>query len=408
MKRVMSIFLGLLSSLVFAFLAVIALSEASPIYNFAEPVPFEGPDIFDPYASYDSSAGWKRANLHTHTRVTGILNECPDWPDKVYADYMKFGYDILAFSNHNELTEHPINRDLQIDVYEHGINLFKFHKLVFNPGRMILHDIMLPFLASQRQFELDYLGRNADFVVLNHPDRTDCTTTEMMRKLSGYRFMEVDCGPRTDCRKWDEALSAGHYSYCLANDDCHDSNISDNIAMRCSWWNAQSAGYEDVRKSLLGGCGYAMRIPDFGDGDWEVKYSENAALPRVERIGMYGTDTVSLVLSAPASVIKVWGENHSVLDSICDSRTIEYAVKPHDSYVRLTAEYDNGVVIYTNPFARYDRTKAESPFSDSPHTVNWTLTVLFNLAVLALTAFLMIISVKSASSSCRRSDRCLR
>ena len=408
MRRIFYIFGHFFVALLFALLALVSLSEASFIYDFEEPHPFEGPDILDPYASFDSNAGWKRANLHTHTRVAGILNECPDWPDKVYGDYMKFGYDILAFSNHNELTEHPVDRRLQIDVYEHGINFFKFHKLVFNPSRMILHDIMLPFLASQRQFELDYLGRNADFVVLNHPDRTEFTTADMMEKLSGYRLMEVDCGPRTDCLRWDEALSAGHYSFCLADDDCHDSNVSDNIAMRCSWWNAASSRYEDVCSALLGGCGYAMRIPDFGHGDWKVKYRENASLPYIESIGMYGTDTVTLVLSAPASVIKVWGENHTVLDSIAESRSISYAVRPQDSYVRLSAEFENGVIIYTNPFARYDKNKAESPFSDSPHSVNWLLTVLFNLAVLALTVLLALISVKSASSFCRRSDRCLR
>ncbi len=384
MKKALRIFLRCIGAALLALAGLVVLSEASPIYDFPAPEPFSGSDLFDPYASFDPAIGWKRANFHTHTKVDGIFNECPEWPDKVYADYMKFGYDILAFSNHNELTVHPVDSSLQIDVYEHGFNPLKFHKLVFNPSRMILHDIVIPFLPSQRQFEMDYLGRNADFLVLNHPDRTGCTTAEMMRLVSGYRLIEADCGAGTDGRRWDEALSAGHYSFCLADDDCHDSGCSSRIAVRCSWWNCPGAGYDDIRRALLGGCGYAMRIPDYGDGDWSVKYEANACLPQITDIGLHGTDTVHLALSREASRIVARGQGGAVVGCAEGSDSFVYAFRPEDTYVRLVAEFDDGVVIYSNPFARYDSSLARSPYRESGHRVNVALTILFNLAVLAL------------------------
>ena len=74
----------------------------SPIYNFHQPKPFSGPDIFNPYEKFDSTSTWKRANFHVHTRVKGILNECKYWPNEVYQKLAQFGYDIITFSNHNE------------------------------------------------------------------------------------------------------------------------------------------------------------------------------------------------------------------------------------------------------------------------------------------------------------------
>lgn len=365
-------------------IAIIIASEFSFIYRFEDPKPFSGPDIYNPYVSLDTTVGWKRANFHTHTKVDNILNECPEYPDVVYADYKKFGYDILAFSNHNLLTNHPDDGALKIDLYEHGINLFQFHKLVFSPKRMILHDILLPFIPSQKQFEYDYLTKNADFIVMNHPDRTDYMTAESMRKLSGYRLIEADCGVSTECELWDEALSAGHYSIAIADDDNHNSKLSYKIAIRCSWQNAKDTTLSEIRRVLLSGCGYSMRIPDFGEGDWDVKFEANKHLPAIKWIGLCNNDTVRIELDRPASRIIATGQGHTVLDSVVNTSSMAYPFRMEDTYVRLTAFFEDGTVIYTNPFARYDANKTETPWVESPHPVSWPLTLLFNAALAAL------------------------
>lgn len=378
LKIIVSLFL-------LAILAVFATS-VSPVYDFSEAKPFSGPDIFNPYRRggvEDSTYRWKRANFHTHTRVKGIMNECEYWPAQTDEAYRKFGYDIVTFSNHNELTVHPYDSTLQVNVYEHGINLFKYHKLVFGCNRVNRFDHLIPLFASQKQFQLDLLGKECDFIQMNHPLRTTGTSKRLMQLLGGYRIMELDSGRSTENEYWDWALSAGHYSFGLANDDLHYPDRSDRIAVRCNFLRCPSARYEDIRQTLLGGCYYAMRIPDYGHGDWKTKYAGNRKLPWIERIGLDG-ETIYLSLSDRADSIKVTGQDHATLALAMNSSEARYTMTADDPYARITAYFPGGEVIYTNPFARYDSSVSDTPYTDPTHTVDIPMTILFNLTILAL------------------------
>lgn len=385
MKKFFLNILKLLTSIVVFAITAIILFSISPIYNFEEPRPFSGPDIFNPYARLDTAIGWKRANFHTHTQVKGLFNECRFWPDQVDEAYRKFGYDIVTFSNHNKLTVHPYDPSLQVNVYEHGYNLFKYHKLVFGCTKVNHFDHFLPLVASQKQWQLFYLGRDADFIQMNHPYRTNNTTERSFRWLTGYRIMELDSGCGTGQEYWDWALDAGHYSFGLANDDLHYPDCSDRIAVRCNMLNCEGATYQDIKETLLSGAYYSMRVPDYGNGDWDVKYRKNRELPYICDIGLNG-DTIFMALSAKAYEIRATGQGHSLLKSLNDTCAFSYVMCPEDTYLRLTAYFDDGAVIYSNPFARYDKSLAESPYVESAHTVNIGLTVLFNLLVLSLAA----------------------
>jgi hypothetical protein len=338
--------------------------------------------------------GWKRANFHTHTRVKGPFppNECEAWPQETYDTYRKLGYDIVTFSNHNELTTHPFDAQLQVNVYEQGYSPFKFHKLVFGSPSVTHWDPLVPILTSQMQFELDYLGRSSDFIQINHPYRTIGLTETDMKALSGYEIMELDTHVSTQNEYWDQALSAGHYSFGLANDDLHHARSAERIAIRCNFLCTPSARYEDIKNTLLGGCYYAMRVPNYGDGDWEEKIEKNRSLPAIRTIGVAG-DTLYMALTAQADSIRVNGQNHATLLLARDADCIEYKLGADEPFARFTAYFPGGEVIYTNPFARYDASVADNPFNNAPQKVNVLLTVLFNLLVLALvfaTAYLFI------------------
>lgn len=385
MKKVLSISLKVFCTIILSALALLAVFSISPIYNFADTAAFSGPDIFNPYAGVDSNQVWKRANFHTHTKVKGPLNECPYWPETVYEDYKKLGYDILTFSNHNKLTEHPCNPELQVNVYEHGYGLAKYHKLVFGAEKVNHFDHLFPILASQRQWQMDYLGKNADFIQLNHPYRTPGSTEKIMEKLTGYRIIELDSGVGTEQEYWDWALSTGHYSFALANDDNHNSKASARTAVRANFLDTESGKYEDLKEALLSGAYYCMRIPDYGDGDWEIKYAENADLPEIDEIGLR-QDTLFVTLSEPADSIVVTGQGHTTLTSDDFTDRIEYVIKENDPYARVTAYFNDGAVIYTNAFARYDSSISRTPYIEVEHTVNIPLTVLFNLFLAVVAA----------------------
>ena len=372
------------SVVVLLFLAVLATS-VSPIYDFREPRPFSGPDIFNPYRNLDTANCWKRASLHTHTRVKGPFppNESEAWPQEVYDAYRKLDYDIVTFSNHNEITIHPFDSTLQVNVYEQGYSPYKFHKLVFGSSRVKHFDPLVPFLASQKQFELDRLADGADIVQINHPYRTWGMSRDHMEKLSGYGLIELDTHISTENEYWDWALGAGHYSFGVANDDLHHPQDHRRIGIRCTFLCTPSGRYGDLLQTLRDGCFYAMRVPDYGDGDWEVKYAKNRELPFIEDIGLR-KDTVYMKLSSPADSIRVNGQDHRTLALVekCDS--IAYVFAPEDHFARLTAFFPDGAVIYTNPFARYDSALAESPADDTPQRVSIVWTILYNFLLLIL------------------------
>ena len=383
----MKILLKSLGAVALSFVLLFLLTFFSPIYSFREPQPFSGPDIFNPYRNLDTAWCWQRSVFHVHTRVKGPwpLNECPEWPQQVYEDYERLGYDIVTFSNHNELTTHPFDTALQVNVYEHGYNLFKFHKLVFGSQKVIHFDPLIPILASQKQFQLEYLGHSSDIIQMNHPYRTLGTSKDHMEKLSGYEIMELDTGVSTENEYWDWALSAGHYSFGLANDDLHHPENPYNIAVRCNFLCTPSGRYADIRRTLLGGCYYAMRVPNYGDGDWEEKIAKNQDLPYVTGIGLRDS-TLFMTLSRPADRIVVTGQDHTILWEVEDSNCISYTMQSRDPYARLTAYFPGGEVIYSNPFARYDASVQDNPFNNAPQKWNMPLTILYNLLVLALCA----------------------
>ena len=162
--KIIRITLKSLVTIVLVAISIVISTCFSPIYDFAEPHPFSGPDIYNPYSSLDTTHCWKRANLHTHTRVEGILNECDFSADSTYQIYKSFGYDIIGFTNHNELTKHPIDKRLQMDIYEHGYNALNYHIMTYGAASVWHYDILFPLFASQKQHLLHELSEDADFV----------------------------------------------------------------------------------------------------------------------------------------------------------------------------------------------------------------------------------------------------
>ena len=393
-KKILHICLKSLYAILLVALMAVVATSGSYIYDFAEPEPFKGPDIFNPYRNIDTTHCWKKANFHTHTRVEGIFNECKYWPGDVYKVYERLGYDIVTFSNHNELTKHPFSEELQVNVYEHGYNLFKFHKLTFGSKETNHFDHLLPVLPSQMQFQLDKLDEESDIIQFNHPLHTFSVTKEVMEKVCGYDIIEIDCEKSTECEYWDWALSAGRYSFALAGDDLHNPDDTHRVAKRCSFICSPTARYDDIKKVLLEGCYYSMKVPDYGNGNWEIKREKNHNMPYIKEIGLNG-DTIFIGLSHVADSIKVIGQGHATLLLAKECNYAEYVMKSEDPYARFTVYFPTGEVIFSNPFARYDASKATSPVKSDLCSVNIPLTVLFNTALLALLSLLVFTFYKT-------------
>lgn len=379
-------------SLILAIILAVVATSVSVVYDFAEPKPFSGEDIFNPYTNFDKNIGWSRANFHTHTRVEGLLNECEYSPEQTIEAYAPYGYEVITLSNHNKITPHPT---ADTRVYEHGYNLAKFHKLVFGAEKVWRFDNLLPIFPFQKQMQLDRLAAQSDIVVLNHPLRTHTMTDGQLSKIGGYDIIELDSGKSTENEYWDAALSAGRYSFGVANDDLHHPERSHAIAVRSNMLCTPSSEYSDICRTLLSGCFYAMRTPDYGGGKWDVKAEKNRSIPYVNNIGVTDCGEIFVTLSNVADSIKVTGQNHTTLAVIENADSLGYAMLPADSYGRFTAYFSDGEVIYTNPFARYDAEVSASPFNTA-HSVNIALTILYNAAVVAFAALLAFLLYKTA------------
>ena len=379
--KIIRITLKSLVTIVLVAISIVISTCFSPIYDFAEPHPFSGPDIYNPYSSLDTTHCWKRANLHTHTRVEGILNECDFSADSTYQIYKSFGYDIIGFTNHNELTKHPIDKRLQMDIYEHGYNALNYHIMTYGAESVWHYDILFPLFASQKQHLLYELSEDADFVQINHPQRIRLFDYADLEKIGGYRLMELTSAEEEiENEFWDVALSAGHYSHGIMNDDLHYPDRPEKIAIRCSFICTPADDYATVRDRLLEGCFYSMSVPNYGDGNWNEKHARNTQLPTIQNIGLRDS-TIYIALSAPADSIKFVGSNHRPLHTAYSTTSAEYTMLPADPYARIMAFYSDGAVIYSNAFARYDSATQESPYRGDMYDINTPLTILFNIGV---------------------------
>ena len=108
-------------------------------------------------------------------------------------------------------------------------------------------------------------------------------------------------------------------------------------------------------------------------------------LPAIRQIGMAG-DTIKMTLTERADSIRINGQDHATLKLAQNTDSISYVLQAEEPYARLTAYFPGGEVIYTNPFARYDASQADSPYNNEHQPLNRVLTVLWNLFLLACIA----------------------
>ena len=113
----------------------------------------------------------------------------------------------------------------------------------------------------------------------------------------------------------------------------------------------------------------------------------------MEDIGLDGS-RIYARFSAVADSIRVNGQDHATLLLATNTDTLSYTMTPQDNFARITAYFPEGEVIYSNPFARYNPSVQDSPFNDEPQKINWFLTVLFNLGLLAVLYGLAVLLIK--------------
>ena len=130
--------------------------------------------------------------------------------------------------------------------------------------------------------------------------------------------------------------------------------------------------------------------------DLEQKAIERLKLGSQVSLAHYQKPLLLIIaLSRQADSIKVTGQDHTTLSLARNSSEASYTMTGDDPYARITAYFPDGEVIYTNPFARYDASEMETPYTLPSHRVNIPLTILFNFTLLVLCAGVILMFYKT-------------
>ncbi|MFP4598236.1 MAG: CehA/McbA family metallohydrolase [Persicimonas sp.] len=165
---------------------------------------------------------WYRGNLHTHTTESDGRRD----PQVVIDDYAGRGYDFLAISDHDMITD-PASFDAR------GMVLIRANEVTARGGH-ILHAGAASRIEpdSNRQNVLDAIRDDGGFAVMAHPNwkkNHDHWSREALDAHEGFLGIEVFNGVidrlpgkavATD--RWDELLTDGRKVWGFAHDDSHE------------------------------------------------------------------------------------------------------------------------------------------------------------------------------------------
>jgi hypothetical protein len=328
--------------LILAVLVVIGVAGCwpyvlAPAYGFPKPAPFSGARLWNPYAT--SLGRWWKANFHAHSHAWGGLTAGHRSAADVRGLYRKLGYDIAGLSNYQQIDGGSLADPDFIPVYEHGYNVHKVHELVIGARRVTWVDFPFGQTLSQKQYVLDRLEENGGIVALAHPWLRNGYPVDQLRYLTHYTLMEVVRQGHVGTHRWDAALSAGHLSWIIADDDEHNLDLTHDVGVSWTMVMAPSKRRADILAALRAGHTYGV-------------VGRNGANDVLVREVALHQDTLCVRTDPGAHLFRFVGQDGALRKIVRDSMQARYVIRPTDTYVRIeivTARTH----MYLNPIVRY-------------------------------------------------------
>ena len=322
-----------------------------PVYEFERTNAFEGTKYYNPYDDL-SDGEWIKCNFHAHSNSWGGLTYGKDAPaDSLVAMYLNMGYRHVGISNYQSITRLDRDSVLSIPVYEHGYNVKKRHHLVLGADRVSWLDFLFWQDLSHKQFVIDNLRRDADFLVINHPRFSGGFLPEDFGKLSGYDAVEVLNHYRTSIPHWDSALSSGYYAVIAANDDMHNLHDLDEVGICLTVANVRTVDRQNLVASLRRGTHYGVRMKLLDDETADIRTERLGRLPTPVEIRMNG-DTLFVEISRALKQIRFVGQGGAVKSSADGTNVASYVFLPEDTYIRVELTDEDDDLFLFNPVVR--------------------------------------------------------
>lgn len=289
-----------------------------------------------------------KANMHCHS----TLSDGEFSPEKLKGEYMKRGYSVIAFSDHEKFYTHnelSDDRFLAVNSYEidisnwdtddgHYVRCYHFNAYALNNGENapVLPKPDYKDTAAINRF-IQKLNESGYLVCYNHP-YWSMQTLDDYRELEGLFGMEIfnysayigDGIDGNQTQVYETMLRLGKRLFCLATDDNHDrkpighphnDSFGGFIMIK-----AESLDYGTVMKALQAGSFYA------------------SAGPAIEEL--YAEDGVAKIKCSPAVRITMntAGRRGGVVNAP-EGNTVtgaEFTIDPRDRYIRFEVMDERG------------------------------------------------------------------
>ncbi len=285
---------------------------------------------------------WYRGGFHCHSTNSDGNRSV----ESVTAWYADAGYDVVAITDHNQLTPAHLPRaprlllvpGTEVDVGRTRLGE-SYHIVGVGLGEMI--EIPRDVASRQRLAAQDVVGalRRAGAVVfIAHPYWSGLVAEDLL-PLDGVAGIEVfnansevDIGKGYSGVHWDDCLSRGKLLWGAATDDAHW-RLPD-YGRAWTMVRAEERTREAIVGALAGGAFYASTGAVLEDVTFD------GAVATV-RVGAPGASEVRFICD------RRWG--HRVVADGAPLETATYALRGREKYVRVEVTTPSGHRAWTNP-----------------------------------------------------------
>lgn len=298
---------------------------------------------------------WVRGNTHTHTSESDGDSK----PEVVIEWYKSHGYNFLALSDHDRLTNPSRYADLESDDFilipgDELSTTFEGHPVHVN-GLGIkqgLKSVLGETLVGTIQKNVDLVNGAGGLCHINHPNFGWGFGHRELLKVTGFNLLEIYNG-HPDVRNagdmahlpveqvWDILLSSGRRIYGMAVDDAHDYTRFDaSLANPGRGWivvKVNSLSSDEILTNIRNGAFYAstgVELADYSVDDDAIrvsaKHSPNLSYV-IRFIGLHGR--ILAETDGPLAIYK-------------------FAGGPDEAYVRAKVIASDGTVAWTQPVRR--------------------------------------------------------
>lgn len=307
---------------------------------------------------FGAAGNWYRGCLHSHTSES----DGSATPDRLVDHYRRGGYDFIALTDHDKLTDRTgLSRpdflvlpgtELAVGHSELGE---RFHVVGVGIREPVDRSAARGMSASDAIAEIRRLGGEA---IVAHPYWSGLTVGDLLG-LSDYVAVEVynttcqtSIGRGLSAYAWDEALTRGRLIRVVASDDCHRPGRDTLGAWTMVRAPELSAGA--ILEALRQGSFYASTGPEIYSVALRGNYVEVECSP-AQTIELICDPTRGARLQAGATegaVLATRKRPHHRQEGVVDGElvtgaTFELAREPR--YARVQVTDPAGRVAWTNP-----------------------------------------------------------